>query len=89
MTEYQVTTLSLIVKPKGDPIYSDRATIVEMMDEAGGPFIRILQLSDDNERGQIKIDPDEWGAIKEAVETMLKICREQQEIMDIKEGKTK
>jgi len=89
MTEYETTTLSLIVKPKGDLIYSNHATIVEMMDEGGGPFIRIFQPSDDNERGQIKIDRDEWGAIKEATQTMLEICREQQEIVDIKEGKAK
>lgn len=89
MTEYETTTLSLIVKPKGEPIYSERATIVEMMDEAGGPFIRILQCGDSTERGEIRIDRDEWGAIKEAADTMLAVCKLQQEIMDIREGKSK
>lgn len=89
MTEYEITTLSLIVKPKGDPIYSDFATIVEMTDEAGGPFIRILQHNDHTERGEVRIDRDEWNAIKEATDTMLAVCQLQQEIMDIKEGKRK
>lgn len=89
MTEYEITTLSLIVKPKGEPIYSESATIVEMMDEAGGPFIRILQCGDSTERGEIRIDRDEWNAIKEAIDTMLAVCKLQQEIMDIKEGKSK
>ena len=89
MTEYEITTLSLIVKPKGEPIYSESATIVEMMDEAGGPFIRILQCGDSTERGEIRIDRDEWSAIKEATDTMLAVCKLQQEIMDIKDGQSK
>ena len=89
MTEYEITTLSLIVKPKGDPIYSDYATIVEMMDEAGGPSVRILQHNDDTGTCEIRIDPDEWVAIREAADTMLAVCKSQQEIMDIKEGKSK
>jgi hypothetical protein len=89
MTEYEITTLSLIAKPKGDPIYSDHATIVEMMDEVGGPFVRILQHSEDNERGEIRIDLDGWGAIKEAADTMLAVCKSQQETMNTKEGTAK
>ena len=77
------------MKPKGEPIFSERATIVEMMDEAAGPFIRLLQCGDSSERGEIRIDLDEWGTIKEAADTMLAVCKSQQEIMDIKEGKSK
>ena len=77
------------MKPKGEPIYSESATIVEMMDEAGGPFIRILQCGDSTERGEIRIDRDEWDAIKEATDTMLAVCKLQQEIMDIKDGQSK
>jgi hypothetical protein len=87
MTEYEITTLSLIVKPKGEPIFSERATIVEMMDEAAGPFIRILQFGDSTEKGEIRIDPDEWGAIKQAADMMLTLCMKEQSSMDIKEGK--
>lgn len=89
MTEYEITTLSLIVKPKGEPIFSDLATIVEIVDEASGPFVRLLQYNDHTERGEIRINPDEWGAISGAADIMLTLCRKQQEDMDIKEGKTK
>jgi hypothetical protein len=89
MTEYEITTLSLIVKPKGERIYSDFATIVEMMDEVGGPFVRILQHNESTERGEIRIDPDEWGTIMRAVDMMLAICLKEQSDMNIKEGKSK
>ena len=79
----------MIVKPKGEPIYSESATIVEMMDEAAGPFIRIGQYGDSTERGEVRIERNEWNKIKEAVDTMLEVCMKEQTNMDIKEGKSK
>ena len=34
---------SLIVLPEGEPIYSERATIVRIEDEAGGEYIVVSQ----------------------------------------------
>lgn len=89
MTEYEITTLSLIVKPKGELIFSDLATIVEMVDGASGPFVRLLQYSDHTERGEIRINPDKWGTIMRAVDMMLTLCLKEQSDMNIEEGKTK
>jgi hypothetical protein len=58
-----------------------------MMDEAAGPFIRLLQCGDSSERGEIRIDLDEWGAIKEAADTMLTLCMKEQANINIKEKK--
>jgi hypothetical protein len=78
MTEYEITTLSLIVKPASAPIYSERATIIEMMDEAGGPFLEIRQHDRWAENGRITVDADEWPAIQKAVNLMFTECRNQE-----------
>jgi hypothetical protein len=78
MTEYEMTTLSVIVKPKGEPIYSERATIIEMTDEAAGPFITLRQINDETERGEIKVDLEEWPTIQEAIGLMLIECFHQE-----------
>jgi len=78
MTEYEITTLSLIVKPKGEPIFSERATFIEMADEGAGPFLTLRQINDETERGEIKIDLEEWPTIQEAIGLMLIECFDQQ-----------
>jgi hypothetical protein len=71
MPEYEVQTLSLIVKPRGEPIFSERATTVTRKDEAAGEFVAIGQ------DGQtIRIDRGEWGAIKEAVDRVFLVIAE-------------
>ena len=77
MTEYETITLSLIVKPKGEPIFSERSTIVEMTDEASGPFVTIRQTNDDILAGEIRMDSSDWKPIREAIETMINICETQ------------
>lgn len=79
MTKYEICTLSLIVKEKGKPIYDEQATIIEMTDEAVGPFIRLKQCNDDSKIGEIQLDPAEWNTIKQAVETMIRICNDEQQ----------
>ena len=78
MTEYEMTTLSVIVKPKGEPIFSKRATIIEMTDEGAGPFITLRQINDEIKRGEIKIDLEEWPTVQEAIGLMLIECFDQQ-----------
>ena len=78
MTEYEITTLSLIVKPKGGPIYSELATIIEMTDEGAGLFLTLRQSADETERGEIKFNPEEWPTIQEAIGLMIAECFHQQ-----------
>ena len=77
MNEYEIVTLSLIVKPKGQPIFCEQATIVEMTDEANGPFVVIRQIDDSTQKGEVRMDPEEWPFVKDAVETMLAECNNQ------------
>ena len=65
---------SLIVLPEGEPIFSERATIVRIEDEAGGEYIVVDQDSIPG-RGNVAINPEEWPDIRDAIERMMKECR--------------
>ena len=64
----------LTVLPEGEPIYSARATVIEVEDDAAGPFVVIQQHDNAAEPGKVRIDPDEWPAIRDAVGRMMASC---------------
>lgn len=70
---WHISELSLIVKPEGEPIFSDLAPIVKMDDESAGPFVVVTQPCKENSAG-ISIDCDEWPHIKKAIDRMIKMC---------------
>lgn len=69
---YQTRTTRLTVNKAGEPIYSELATHIEIVDEAGGEFILLCQCNGHGKDGQrIAIDPgEEWEAIKAAVDSI-------------------
>ncbi len=71
--KYITEKLSVVVMPEGEPIFSERATRVSIDDEAGGCFVEVQQQGGP-EIGKIQIDPQEWPAIKDAIEAMLEVC---------------
>lgn len=82
---YQIHPLVLAVIPKGEPIYSERVTRIEIQDEAAGPFIEIRQPGDAEESGVVRInDLDEWEAIDQAVRGQLAVI-EQLKALEAKE----
>ena len=69
---YKQTILTISVHPVGEnPVFGERATHVSLTDDAGGHYIVLTQCNDDIEKGIVKFDPDEWGAINAAVQTLL------------------
>lgn len=59
------------VLPEGEPLYSEKATIVQMVDEAAGEFIEVRQVPDQGQECGILInDENEWNAISAAVADM-------------------
>jgi hypothetical protein len=72
MQPYTKTTLSFVIKPKGDPIYSEMATVVGMRDDAGGPYVSISQCYDCKETGEIRLCEEEWPLIKRLSNKCLK-----------------
>lgn len=71
MSQYETRTLALIVNLPTESVLSETATIIRIEDEAGGEFLEIEQFH----IGKIRIGPDEWPTIRDAVNTLMAQCR--------------
>lgn len=70
----EVKTLSVVVKPVGEPLFSEEATTISIVDEAGGEFVVVSQSARDD-LGKIAINPEEWPTLRAAIDTMIKACK--------------
>ena len=66
---FSTHTTALVVTPVGKGLLHEAATEVKIDDEGVGPFVVISQM-----HGQVAINPDEWPAIRDAVEQLLGVC---------------
>lgn len=73
--EYVQRITQIIVVPVGEPIFSEMATIVTIVDEAAGEFVEVRQ-SCVGAEGTIRIGKEEWSAIQSAITLMLQQCKE-------------
>ena len=72
MTKYNRTIRCVYITPVDDtvsPLFSERAVIVTVEDEAGGPFILLSTPDRDSCRGEVRLDPEE-------LEVVLDVARE-------------
>ena len=74
---YETIYSRITVKPKGEPIFSELATDIEVDDEAAGLFVKVVQHTDPDVSSAIRIDTEEWDSIKYAIEEMIDLCRVQ------------
>ena len=72
---YETRTVKVSVVPKGEPIFHNGVTSIEIIDEAAGEFLEVTQCNDSND-GKIVIDPCEWPALRTAIDKMIKECRD-------------
>lgn len=72
--EYEIRITSWTVIPKGEPTFSEMATVVSIDDEAAGEFVTVTQ-SSRTDRGKIAIDPGEWPALRTAINEAISECR--------------
>ena len=70
---YVVRVTRLSVLPPKEPLFSEQCTHVTIVDEAAGEFLEIEQQSGsvDVKPQTIMVTPEEWPALKQAVETLL------------------
>ena len=70
----RITRLSVL--PAKEPLFSERCTNVSIVDEAAGEFLEVEQQSacTDAKSQTIQISPEEWPALKQAIEQMLAEC---------------
>ena len=62
----------LTVAPAGQPIFSESSTDLEIDDDGGGEFVKVLQHH--SAPGEIRIDPAEWPVLREAIEQLVSSC---------------
>jgi len=67
---YETRTTKMIVGVKGEQLFHCSVTEIEILDEAAGEFLEISQ-----EGGKLRFDPEEWPHVRNAIEKMLKLCR--------------
>lgn len=75
MTNHLIRTTQITVVPEDQPIFSEQAITVSIVDESGGEFVEVQQASR-TEIGKITINPEEWPALREAISLMIADCRE-------------
>ena len=71
--EYETRTTQLWVGPKGEATYNELGFVVEITDEGGGEFVEV---SPTTEPGKLRIDSRCWPVLRDAIDKMLKECRE-------------
>lgn len=76
MIEYETREKSLVVLPKGADMLLEYATVIEItdVDEPGNEYAVLRQDS-----GKIFITPDEWPALRKAMDRIIRHCRRQPE----------
>lgn len=72
MTYRTITTQRRVI-PEGKDFCDDAVTIIGMDTEGGGAFVTVRQ-EDQLNANEIRIDPDEWPAVRAAVNRMVREC---------------
>ena len=71
---YETRTTALTVAPVGEPTFSEMATTIGICDEAAGEFVEVKQRGR-VDIGKIQIYPEEWPALRDAIDRMVAECR--------------
>lgn len=71
-TIMRVTAMAVL--PIDQPLYSELATEVRIVDEAAGEFVEVSQ-DGRTDLGKIAICPAEWPTLRAAIDRMMAECR--------------
>jgi hypothetical protein len=72
--EYETRITQVVVVPEGEATCSELATIIQIEDEAEG--VEFLSLRQNlKPESYVRIYPQEWPAIRAAIEGMMARCR--------------
>lgn len=70
--ELESRNATLVVAPKGEPLYSERAFHISLCDEGGGEFVTLKTSSMTED---VKIYPAEWDELRQSIGSMIEACR--------------
>lgn len=68
-------TVAVIVGPEGADLFDERNTRIELEDDGAGEYVVVKQ-PEQVKPGHILIGPEEWPALCEAIDKMIKACRD-------------
>ena len=73
-----ITTRSIkwVVGAVDEAVDSEALTSVEIIDEGAGEFVQVSQSDEDGVETNIKINPDEWPELLNAISHAIKMCQE-------------
>lgn len=71
---YACRVMSVVVHREGESVYSDYATTVRITSDGAGEYVEVLQEASLTP-GKVAITPEEWPALRDAIEMMLKECQ--------------
>lgn len=72
MSGLVVRTTGLAVMPDGEDLNSEMATILNIADEGAGEYVEVRQSVHNS---VLRIDPDEWQALRGAIDRLIAECR--------------
>ena len=72
--KYTSRITQMTILPVGEPIFSDKAILISIEDEAGGEYIQIKQQMDipSDADQTVAFDPEEWEEVKGVIDQMFK-----------------
>lgn len=73
---YETRATRVHILPAGAPIFDERGFSVEIDDEAGGEFVVVNCNDESCAVGQVRVDPAEWPALRDAIDQMIGQCKE-------------
>lgn len=80
VSELEKRVVKVMIAPKGEHLYSELVTFVEIVDESAGEFVKVSQpITYKSAEFAIFINKDEWPSIRDAIDNMIKECRQERE----------
>jgi hypothetical protein len=73
--DYHAIPARIIVKPLRDAMFEPLATVIELDDEAAGPFVRVSQPGAPHKVNCITLDGPEWPLIRDAIQQMMNVAQ--------------
>lgn len=73
LQEVLITKVTIV--DRGEAIFHETATSVEIDDMAAGEFVKVQQTEPSAENGTITIDPGQWKLLRDVIDAMVARCR--------------
>lgn len=70
----KIRTTGIHVVPEGEPLFDERAYSIRIDDEAAGEFVVIRAMDSEPGSGDLRVNPDEWPKLREAIDMMIEQC---------------